>query len=83
MVKKTIRIGLHEMKMVDIACKNCGANIRYQLERGFFKVHKCPVCDDEHKEEYQRALMKLQEVFKDIPNDKKELISFEIDIKDN
>ncbi len=81
MVRKTIRIGLHEIKTVDIACQFCKTRMQYPLDMDF-KPHKCIACGKEYSEDVSRGLTKLREAFGYLHLDKKHITAFEIELKD-
>jgi uncharacterized protein YbaR (Trm112 family) len=82
MVRKTIRIGLHEIKTVDIACPYCRTRIRYDLDK-YVKAIECPACKKEYPDYVYEGLVLLRDAFGRLHQDKKGITEFEIELKDD
>lgn len=81
MVRKTIRIGLNEIKTVDIACPYCKTRIQYDLDK-YVKVADCPACKKEFPEYVYKGLTVLRDAFCFLHQDKKGITEFEIELKE-
>ena len=82
MVRKTIRIGLHEIRTVDIVCPYCKTRIQYNLDK-YVKITKCPACEKDYPDYVYNGLTHLREAFGYLHQDKKGTTEFEIELKED
>jgi len=81
MVRKTIRIGLYEIKTVDISCPYCKTRIQYDLDK-YVKIVEYPACKKEYPDYVYEGLSLLGDAFGHLHQDKKMITEFEIELED-
>lgn len=81
MVRKVIRIGLHEIQTIDVTCQYCDTMIRYDIKKQPRQI--CQNCNNDFPDEVFKGLGNLHMAFRYLHQDEKHTTTFEIELKED